>query len=194
MGFFEKQDFSAVRMEDVFYEKLELKKEGSRQNNLEHLGQAMQDAANEFGVSTPYGSALNRVSQTEFKLGTAEREFLTNSANNTLLPIRRFLEGDMRTIQKERKILQGKRLDLDSCKNRLKKAKTLETQAVVSFKVQSCKDCFSNIRIIFKQGTKNPPGFTLEQVKKVYFDVVLVVWGSIYLVFCESSYVFLLNY
>ena len=118
-------------MEDVFYEKLELKKEGSRQNNLEHLGQAMQDAANEFGISTPYGSALNRVAQTEFKLGTAEREFLTNSANNTLLPTRRFLEGDMRTIQKERKILQGKRLDLDSCKNRLKKAKTLETQAVV---------------------------------------------------------------
>uniref|UniRef100_A0AC34R172 BAR domain-containing protein n=1 Tax=Panagrolaimus sp. JU765 TaxID=591449 RepID=A0AC34R172_9BILA len=119
-----------VRMEDVFYEKLELKKEGSRQNNLEHLGQAMQDAANEFGPSTPYGSALTRVAETEFKLGHAEREFITNSANNTLLPIRRFLEGDMKTIQKERKILQGKRLDLDSCKNRLKKAKTLESQAV----------------------------------------------------------------
>uniref|UniRef100_A0A7E4VKJ8 BAR domain-containing protein n=1 Tax=Panagrellus redivivus TaxID=6233 RepID=A0A7E4VKJ8_PANRE len=134
-----------VRMEDVFYEKLELKKEGSRQSNLEHLGQAMQDAATEFGESTPYGAALARVAVTEFSLGNAEREFISSSANNTLLPIRRFLEGDMKTIQKERKILQGKRLDLDSCKNRLKKAKTLETQAV--------------------QGTKNSMGFTLEQAE-----------------------------
>lgn len=120
-------------MEDVFYEKLELKKEGSRQNNLEFLGQAMQDASNEFGETTPYGIALSKVAQTEFKIGGAEREFISNAANNTLLPIRRFLEGDMKTIQKERKILQGKRLDLDACKSRLKKAKTLETQAVVSF-------------------------------------------------------------
>uniref|UniRef100_A0A914YVI3 BAR domain-containing protein n=1 Tax=Panagrolaimus superbus TaxID=310955 RepID=A0A914YVI3_9BILA len=120
----------AVRMEDVFYEKLELKKDGGRQNNLEFLGQAMQDASNEFGETTPYGIALNKVAQTEFKIGGAEREFISNSANNTLLPIRRFLEGDMKTIQKERKILQGKRLDLDACKSRLKKAKTLETQAV----------------------------------------------------------------
>uniref|UniRef100_A0A915EEE8 Endophilin-B1 n=1 Tax=Ditylenchus dipsaci TaxID=166011 RepID=A0A915EEE8_9BILA len=118
-----------LRMENVFYEKLELKKEDSRTNNLEHLGQAMLDAGNEFGPSTPYGSALLKVAQTEFKLGSCEREFISNSANNTLLPIRRFLEGDMKTIQKERKILQGKRLDLDACKSRLKKAKTLESQA-----------------------------------------------------------------
>uniref|UniRef100_A0A914BWS8 BAR domain-containing protein n=1 Tax=Acrobeloides nanus TaxID=290746 RepID=A0A914BWS8_9BILA len=118
-----------VRMEDVFYEKLELKKEGNRLNNIEHLGQAMLEAGNEFGSTTPYGTALLKVAQTEFKLGNVEREFINNSANNTLLPIRRFLEGDMKTIQKERKVLQSKRLDLDACKNRLKKAKTLESQA-----------------------------------------------------------------
>lgn len=125
------KSLSAVRMEEVFYDKLDLKKENSRQNNLEHLGKAMEDAANEFGASTPYGSALNLVAQTEYKLGSSERDFISNCANNTLLPIRRFLEGDMKTIQKERKILQGKRLDLDSCKSRLKKAKTLESQTVV---------------------------------------------------------------
>lgn len=42
-------------MEEVFYEKLELRKEGGRMNNLEHLGQAMTDAGNEFGAGTPYG-------------------------------------------------------------------------------------------------------------------------------------------
>jgi endophilin-B len=118
-----------VRMEEVFYEKLELKKDNQRTNNLEHLGQAMVDAGNEFGPNTPYGTALLKVAQTEFKLGSIEREFISASANSTLLPIRRFLEGDMKTIQKERKVLQSKRLDLDACKSRLKKAKTLESQA-----------------------------------------------------------------
>ena len=118
-----------LRMEDVFYEKLELKKESTRMNNMEHLGQAMLDAGNEFGSNTPYGGALLKVAQTQFKLGAGEREFIATSASNTLLPIRRFLEGDMKTIQKERKILHGKRLDLDAFKSRLKKAKTLEAQA-----------------------------------------------------------------
>uniref|UniRef100_A0A1I7Z821 BAR domain-containing protein n=1 Tax=Steinernema glaseri TaxID=37863 RepID=A0A1I7Z821_9BILA len=118
-----------VRMEEVFYEKLELKKEGGRTSNLEHLGQAMTDAGNEFGSGTPYGNALLKVANAQFKLGTCEREFINASAANTLLPIRRFLEGDMKTIQKERKTLHSKRLDLDAAKNRLKKAKTLETQA-----------------------------------------------------------------
>lgn len=37
-----------------------------------------------------------------------------------------------RGFQKERKILINKRLDLDSCKSRLRKAKSIETQANVS--------------------------------------------------------------
>lgn len=73
-----------------------------------------------------------KVAQTEQKLGSTEREFIASTASSTLLPIRRFLEGDMKTIQKERKLLQSKRLDLDACKSRLKKAKTLDAQANVS--------------------------------------------------------------
>ena len=44
-------------MEDVFYEKLELRKDGpsKRPNNLEYLGQSMLEAGNEFGSDTPYG-------------------------------------------------------------------------------------------------------------------------------------------
>lgn len=119
-----------VRMEEVFYEKLELKKDhASRMNNLELLAQAMSEAGEEFGSSTPYGSALVKVAQTEQRLGQAEREFVTSCASHTLLPIRRFLEGDMKTIQKERKVLNSKRLDLDACKSRLRKAKTVESQA-----------------------------------------------------------------
>lgn len=45
-------------MEDVFYEKLELKKESTRTNNIEHLGEIMLDAGNEFGSNTHYGNKL----------------------------------------------------------------------------------------------------------------------------------------
>ncbi|CAB3400231.1 unnamed protein product [Caenorhabditis bovis] len=118
-----------IRMEEVFYEKLELKKDGpARQNNLEHLALAMSEAGEQFGSETPYGSALIKVAQTEQRLGLAEKELCHQAATNTLLPIRRFLEGDMKTIQKERKVLNTKRLDLDACKNRLKKAKNVEQQ------------------------------------------------------------------
>ncbi|KIH57091.1 BAR domain protein [Ancylostoma duodenale] len=124
-----------IRMEEVFYEKLELKKDhAGRMNNLELLAQAMSDAGEEFGSTTPYGSALVKIAQTEQKLGQAEKEFVTSSASQTLLPIRRFLEGDMKTIQKERKVLNGKRLDLDACKSRLRKAKTVESQAAANSK------------------------------------------------------------
>ncbi|GMR31117.1 hypothetical protein PMAYCL1PPCAC_01312 [Pristionchus mayeri] len=112
-----------VRMEDVFYEKLELRKEGSRMNNLESLATAMCEAGEEFGAATPYGSALLKVAATQQKLGQHERELVGQAAQQTLLPIKRFLDGDMKTIQKERKVLHAKRLDLDACKSRLRKAK-----------------------------------------------------------------------
>uniref|UniRef100_A0A0R3RGD8 BAR domain-containing protein n=1 Tax=Elaeophora elaphi TaxID=1147741 RepID=A0A0R3RGD8_9BILA len=121
-----------IRMEEVFYEKLELRKE-NRLNNLEQLGQAMNDAGNEFGAGTPYGSALLKVAQAEFKLGAGERDLINSCASNALLPIRRFLEGDMKTIQRERKVLNTKRLDLDAAKSRLRKAKSVEAQNNVSF-------------------------------------------------------------
>ncbi|VDN53942.1 unnamed protein product [Dracunculus medinensis] len=117
-----------IRMEDVFYEKLELRKDNNRMNNLEYLGQVMNEAGIEFGAGTPYGSALLKVSQAEFKVGAAERDLINSCANNALFPIRRFLEGDMKTIQRERKVLNTKRLDLDAAKSRLRKAKSVEAQ------------------------------------------------------------------
>ncbi|VDK82554.1 unnamed protein product [Onchocerca ochengi] len=117
-----------IRMEEVFYEKLELRKE-NRPNNLEQLAQAMNEAGNEFGAGTPYGNALLKAAQAEFKLGAGERDFINSCVSNTLLPVRRFLEGDMKTIQRERKVLNTKRLDLDAAKSRLRKAKSVEAQS-----------------------------------------------------------------
>ncbi|XP_007255935.3 endophilin-B1a isoform X2 [Astyanax mexicanus] len=117
-----------VRIEEFFYEKLD-KKAPTRMNNHELLGQAMIDSGNEFGPGTAYGNALVKCGETEKEIGGAEREFIQSSAINFLTPFRNFLEGDFKTILKERKLLQNKRLDLDAAKTKLKKAKMAEARA-----------------------------------------------------------------
>uniref|UniRef100_A0A8C9TBJ7 SH3 domain containing GRB2 like, endophilin B2 n=1 Tax=Scleropages formosus TaxID=113540 RepID=A0A8C9TBJ7_SCLFO len=118
----------SARIEEFFYEKLD-KKIPSRITNGELLGQYMQDAANDFGAATPYGSTLMKVGEYQRKLGETEREFMQTSAISFLTPLRNFLEGDWRTISRERRLLENRRLDLDVCKARLKKAKVAEAKA-----------------------------------------------------------------
>uniref|UniRef100_A0A673H2M2 Endophilin-B2-like n=1 Tax=Sinocyclocheilus rhinocerous TaxID=307959 RepID=A0A673H2M2_9TELE len=120
----------SARIEEFFYEKLD-RKIPSRTTNAELLGQYMQDAAKEFGPGTPYGSTLITVGEFQRRLGGAEREFLQMSAINFLTPLRNFLEGDWKTISKERRLLENRRLDLDICKARLKKAKLAEDKAAL---------------------------------------------------------------
>jgi endophilin-B1 len=50
--------------------------------------------------------------------------------------LNRFLDGEMRTITKEKGILEEKRLDLDSCKSRVRKARSLIGQQNVSFNTE----------------------------------------------------------
>uniref|UniRef100_A0A665VW01 Endophilin-B1 n=1 Tax=Echeneis naucrates TaxID=173247 RepID=A0A665VW01_ECHNA len=119
------------RIEEFLYEKLD-RKAPARDTNAELLGQYMQEAANEFGPNAPYGSTLIKVGECERRLGAAEREFLQTSAISFLTPLRNFLEGDWKTISKERRLLENLRLDLDASKARLKKAKVAEAKAAVS--------------------------------------------------------------
>ncbi|XP_003967862.1 endophilin-B1a [Takifugu rubripes] len=117
-----------VRLEEFVYEKLE-KKAPTRMNNHELLGQTMIDSGSEFGPGTAYGNALMKCGETEKQIGGAEREFIHGAAINFLTPFRNFLEGDFKTILKERKLLQVKRLDLDAAKTRLKKARMADARA-----------------------------------------------------------------
>ncbi|XP_038559353.1 endophilin-B2-like isoform X2 [Micropterus salmoides] len=121
----------SARIEEFLYEKLD-RKAPSRITNGELLGQYMQDAAKEFGPGTPYGNTLIEVGECERRLGAAEREFLQTSTISFLTPLRNFLEGDWRTISKERRLLENLRLDLDACKTRLKKAKVAESKAAMA--------------------------------------------------------------
>ncbi|XP_077417353.1 endophilin-B2a isoform X4 [Vanacampus margaritifer] len=120
----------SARIEEFLYEKLD-RKVPSRVTNGELLGHYMQDAANEFGPDTPYGSSLIKVGECERRLGASEQEFLHTSAISFLTPLRNFLEGDWRTITKERRLLENLRLDLDAAKARLKKAKVAEAKAAL---------------------------------------------------------------
>ncbi|KAE8583083.1 hypothetical protein XENTR_v10020420 [Xenopus tropicalis] len=124
------QPSPSARVEEFLYEKLD-RKIPSRVTTAELLGQYMTEAANDFGPSTPYGQTLIKVGETQKHLGTAERDFIHSSSINFLTPLRNFLEGDWKTISKERRILQNRRLDLDACKARLKKAKAAEAKAAL---------------------------------------------------------------
>uniref|UniRef100_A0A669EBP7 SH3 domain containing GRB2 like, endophilin B2 n=1 Tax=Oreochromis niloticus TaxID=8128 RepID=A0A669EBP7_ORENI len=121
----------SARIEEFIYDKLD-KKLPSRTTNAELLGQYMLEAAIEFGPETPYGKTLITVGEYQKRLGGAEREFLHTSAATFLSPLRNFLEGDWRTISKERRLLENRRLDLDICKARLKKAKQAEAKAAAA--------------------------------------------------------------
>ncbi|XP_019216908.1 endophilin-B2b isoform X3 [Oreochromis niloticus] len=123
-------DHTGARIEEFIYDKLD-KKLPSRTTNAELLGQYMLEAAIEFGPETPYGKTLITVGEYQKRLGGAEREFLHTSAATFLSPLRNFLEGDWRTISKERRLLENRRLDLDICKARLKKAKQAEAKAAL---------------------------------------------------------------
>nr|XP_017212794.1 endophilin-B2 isoform X4 [Danio rerio] len=117
-----------ARIEEFLYEKLD-RKIPPRATNGEILSQFMLEAAKEFGPGTPYGSTLIKVGDCQRRLGGAEREFLQASSISFLTPLRNFLEGDWRTISRERRLLENRRLDLDACKARLKKAKAAEAKA-----------------------------------------------------------------
>ncbi|XP_040261573.1 endophilin-B2 isoform X2 [Bufo bufo] len=125
----------SARVEEFLYEKLD-RKIPSRVTNGELLGQYMTEAANDFGPSSPYGQTLIKVGETQKRLGIAERDFIHSSSINFLTPLRNFLEGDWRTISKERRILQNRRLDLDACKARLKKAKAAEAKAAAEHELR----------------------------------------------------------
>ncbi|KAM6431481.1 endophilin-B2 isoform 5-T5 [Liasis olivaceus] len=120
----------SARVEEFLYEKLD-RKVPSRVTNGELLAQYMIEAAGDFGPGSPYGKTLIKVGETERRLGGAERDFIHAASVNFLSPLRNFLEGDWRTISKERRILQNRRLDLDACKARLKKAKAAEAKAAL---------------------------------------------------------------
>uniref|UniRef100_A0A8C5FL98 Endophilin-B2 n=1 Tax=Gadus morhua TaxID=8049 RepID=A0A8C5FL98_GADMO len=117
-----------VRMEEFLYEKLD-RTAPQRPASGQLLGRHMEDAARSLGPELAYGRGLLLVGACEQRLGRAEREFSQVSAVALIGPLRDFLEGDWSLITKERRLLENRRLDLDACKARLRRAQAAESKA-----------------------------------------------------------------
>lgn len=96
------------RVEDFIFEKID-KSKPQRLSNLEHLALDMIEAGADFGQDKPYGQTLVKVGQAEQRLGKCERDFIASTSICFTTPLRKFLEGEMKTITKERGALESKR-------------------------------------------------------------------------------------
>lgn len=96
------------RVEDFIFDKME-KQKPTRLSNLEHLALDMLEAGGDFGQDLPYGMALIKVGQAEQKLGQCERDFIASTGICFTQPLRKFLDGEMKTITKEKGVLESKR-------------------------------------------------------------------------------------
>ncbi|CAF1029196.1 unnamed protein product [Adineta steineri] len=110
------------RLESFILTKLD-QKALNKPNIYEQLGYCMCEAGNDFGPSTQYGSALIKCGQCHQKLGLAHKEFIQSAAIGFMQPLKSFLDGEMKSLTKERRTLEIKRLDLDAARSKQKKAK-----------------------------------------------------------------------
>ncbi|CAF3737589.1 unnamed protein product [Rotaria socialis] len=119
------------RLEEFILTKLD-QKTVNKPNIYEQLGQCMCEAGNDFGPSTQYGSALIKCGQFHQKLGLAHKEFVHSSAGGFMQPLKSFLDGEMKSLTKERRTLEIKRLDLDAAKSKKKKSKTINSNVAIA--------------------------------------------------------------
>ena len=96
---------------------------------------------------------------TERKLGAAERKFHKEALANFVSPLKNYLNTEMAAMQREKRILDTKRLDLDVAKNRVRKctkpaelpvsiitSRHTTTNHLTNSKCSSCGNLISNLR------------------------------------------------
>lgn len=157
------------RVEDMLFEKIE-KRRPNRLSNLEYLGLDMVQAGNEFGPGTAYGSALLRVGGAEQRLGLIEREFISNAVQGYVQPMRKFLDTEMKTIMREKRLLETKRLDLDACKSRLRKARSMDGQSAAETdlrKAQADFDRQAEITKLLLEGVRSSQAAHLRHLNEL---------------------------
>ncbi|KAL3098994.1 hypothetical protein niasHS_000982 [Heterodera schachtii] len=99
---------------------------------LDGLGEAMKGAASRVvGAESTVGTSLLKVPQTESKMAPAgEPQPIQSISAQMLASLRHIQENELRTVQKERSVLNKKRLDLDVTKSRWKRASDDKKPAV----------------------------------------------------------------
>lgn len=86
----------------------------------------MVAAGQELTPGDTYGSALIKCGQTQLKLGQVEREFANKANKEFINPLKKFLDEDAKTLSKEKRVLEVKRLDLDAAKGKVKKVRSTD--------------------------------------------------------------------
>jgi len=98
-----------------------LTQEGS--NKPEAVGQELTALGNKLGASHDYGSALLATADAFNAIGRSERDFLSAAQNAFAVPLKRFLQEDIKALDKERETLNVRRLDMDALKNKVRTSK-----------------------------------------------------------------------
>uniref|UniRef100_UPI00358E3C33 endophilin-B1-like n=1 Tax=Myxine glutinosa TaxID=7769 RepID=UPI00358E3C33 len=99
-----------------------MKDENATKTNMEILGQVLSKAGTDVGADSSYGASLTKCGDSEQKIGALEATFKQEMAERFLKPFQQFLAEEYPNIMKERKVLDGKRLELDACRATLKKS------------------------------------------------------------------------
>eukprot|EP01135_Chromosphaera_perkinsii_P005707 Nk52_evm7s359 gene=Nk52_evmTU7s359 len=110
------------------YEKLN--KNDKSESPASVLGRSMIESGHDIGPN-PYGQALVKFGAVQDQIGEAWATMTENVKNQFLVPGHSFLDGELKTIEKEKKELKNKRLDLDAAKSKAKNTSNYEklTQA-----------------------------------------------------------------
>lgn len=109
-----------------------------RLNAQECLGQLMKDAAAAVHDQGKLPDTLVKVGQMESSIGKGLKERNERIVTGLLQPLKSFLEVDCKNLQKEKRNLDNLRLDLDSARSRVNKAKP-ENQAAATAELNSVK-------------------------------------------------------
>jgi len=132
----------ALRAEEFFMDKID-KPKRDRVIPAEDFGKTLSEASQALGAgigaNDSYVGALQKVGKAEEALGQTERGYLLNVETTLLRPLKVFLEGDLKTVQRERKLLEEKRLDLDASKNKLKRAKSDSAKSTAEAELMTVK-------------------------------------------------------
>lgn len=128
-----------LRVEEFVYGQLD-KKQPTRPSNTFSLGQVMHDASHDVGPGTAYGGALVKTGTALKKMGNAEKDFVHESFSKVLGPLKGYLDTDMKSITRNKRILEVKRLDLDAAKAKAKKATTPDRLRETELELKQAQD------------------------------------------------------
>ncbi|XP_065055244.1 endophilin-B1-like, partial [Rhopilema esculentum] len=84
----------------------------------------MSSAGREIGADSDYGNSLNKTGTALKKIGNAEKDFMQKTISHYIHPLKTFLDNDMKTLAKERRVLDIARIDLDAARNKVKRAQS----------------------------------------------------------------------